>query len=234
MTIFKKVIVISDNLELTRFLIKNFKKIDYKLFHSKKNKELSKIGSKFINLKKKKDQYKIIRNFNLLISVHCHTIIPDLIIKNKLCVNFHPGYNPYNRGMFPQIFSILNNKPCGATIHLMTTRIDVGPIIKRRKIDINEKDTSYDLYKKIIEIQKDLIKKNFVNIINNKFKLKKIRVSGSYNSKKDFLKLCKLNLNKIDTFGNHIKILKSLSHKGYKNAYYVKNKKKIFLEIKFL
>ena len=54
MTIFKKVIVISDNLELTRFLIKNFKKIDYKLFHSKKNKELSKIGSKFINLKKKK------------------------------------------------------------------------------------------------------------------------------------------------------------------------------------
>ena len=55
--------------------------------------------------------------------------------------------------MFPQIFSILNNKPCGATIHLMTTRIDVGPIIKRRKIDSNEKDPSYDLYKKIIEIQ---------------------------------------------------------------------------------
>lgn len=136
--------------------------------------------------------------------------------------------------MYAQIFSIINNKPLGATVHLMTKKIDIGPIIERKKIIFHERDTSYDLYNKIIELQKKLIKKNIPKIINNNFKLKKINKIGNYNSKKDFSKICNLNLDKKDTFRNHIKILKALSHKGFKNAYYIKNKKKIFIEINFL
>jgi methionyl-tRNA formyltransferase len=232
----KKILIISDNYPLSIFLI-NFlkkKKISYELFHTKLNNKLKKIGSVFISLKNKQTQNKILKSFKLLISVHCHTIIPKIIIDKILCINFHPGYNPYNRGMFPQIFSIINNKPLGATVHLMTNKIDIGPIIERKKITSYERDTSFDLYNKIIEIQKKLIEKNIPKIINNNFKLKEINNIGNYNSKKDFNKLCKLDLDNKDTFKNHIKILKALSHKGYKNAYYIKNKKKIFIEINFL
>ena len=95
--------IISDLIKIGSETLKK-REISYELFHSKKSIKLNKIGSVFINLKRKQTQNRILKNFKILISVHCHTIIPEIIIDKILCINFHPGYNPYNRGMFPQIF----------------------------------------------------------------------------------------------------------------------------------
>jgi HrpA-like RNA helicase len=108
-------------------------------------------------------------------------------------------------------------------------------IIANKRINNKEKLTSYDyeVYNKIINLQKKLIKKNIVKLIDGKFKLLKYKnIKSNYNSKKKFKKICKLNLNNKDTFGKHIKLLRALSHKGFKNAYYIHNKKKIYLELK--
>ena len=228
-----KVMIISDNIELSKFTIDYLKKfkISFKMFHTKKNNELTKINSKYLDLKKIKIK-NLEKEFKKIISIHCHKIIQKKIIEKFECINFHPGYNPYNRGMFPQVFSIINRKDCGATIHKMTSKIDQGPIIERKKIIINNYDTSYEVYRKIIKLQKILIKKNIIQIINNKHKYKIISNKGNYNSIKKFKKLCKLNLKSKKTLSEHIDLLRALSHKGYKNAYYIKNKKKIFVSLK--
>ena len=41
-------------------------------------------------------------------------------------MNLHPSYLPYNRGKDPYVWSILNEKPFGTTIHEMNEKIDDG------------------------------------------------------------------------------------------------------------
>lgn len=232
----KDIIIFSDNKNLSNFISSYLTKlkITFKLFHTKKHLKYNKKDrSKFANLKNRDFLKTILKNCKIIISLNCHSIFPKFLTDNATCVNFHPGFNPFNRGMYPQIFSIINGKPCGATIHLMTSIIDQGPIIEQKKITIEDTDTSYEVYKKIIKLQKYLVKKNIKKIINGKFKLfKNKKIKGNYNSKKKFKKICKLNLNNKNTLGEHIKLLKALSHKGFKNAYYIKNDQKIYLELK--
>jgi methionyl-tRNA formyltransferase len=230
----KDIVIFSDNKHLSNFVFAYLTKlkINFKIFHTKKYlKGTNK--SKFVNLKKKIFLRSIVNNSKILISINCHSIFPKFLTDNVTCVNFHPGFNPFNRGLYPQIYSIINGKPCGVTVHLMTNKIDNGPIIVQKKITIQNTDTSYEVYNKIINLQKKLIKKNIIKLIDGKFKLLKYKnIKSNYNSKKKFKKICKLNLNNKDTFGKHIKLLRALSHKGFKNAYYIHNKKKIYLELK--
>ena len=52
------------------------------------------------------------RHYKVGISAHCKQIFPAKLVENVRCYNIHPGYNPYNRGWFPQVFSIINKKKC--------------------------------------------------------------------------------------------------------------------------
>ena len=226
-----KTMIISDHYDLLNFTSNYLQEsnIPFEIFYTKK-KSLVVPNSRYLNFKKI-NLKNLKKKFNKIISIHCHKILPNQLTKNFECINFHPGYNPYNRGVYPQIFSIINKKSCGATIHKMTPKIDQGPIIERKKIIINNYDTSYEVYKKIIELQKILIKKNIIKIINNKHQYKIISNKGNYNSIKKFKKLCKLNLKSKKTLSEHIDLLRALSHKGYKNAYFIKNKKKFFISL---
>ena len=148
-----KVCVITDN----RFIYDNFiriiadrkyKEIEFDFYCS-----LVKGGSPLegitptINLKKcDEEQYS---SYDLFISLHCKQIFPDRLVNNYRCVNVHPGLNPYNRGWFPQAFSIINKLPVGVTIHEMDSLLDHGPIIIQKEVAIESWETSFDVYTKI-------------------------------------------------------------------------------------
>ena len=83
----------------------------------------------YINLGDTSDLSNLISTCDLVISAHCKKIFPASLIDSIRCVNIHPGYNPVNKGWFPQVFSILNGQIAGATIHIMTSEVDSGPII---------------------------------------------------------------------------------------------------------
>lgn len=48
--------------------------------------------------------------YDLFFSMHCKQIFPNELVLNHRCINIHPGYNPYNRGWYPHVFSIINEK----------------------------------------------------------------------------------------------------------------------------
>lgn len=227
-----KTMIISDHYDLLNFTSNYLQEsnIPFEIFYTKK-KSLVVPNSRYLNFKKI-NLKNLKKKFNKIISIHCHKILPNQLTKNFECINFHPGYNPYNRGIYPQIFSIINKKSCGVTIHKMTSKIDHGPIILRKKVIIDRTDTSYEVYKKIIRLQKKVIKEKLIKIIKNDFKYKKIEKIGNYNSIKKFKKICKLNLNSKKTLREHINLIRALSHGKYKNAYFISNKKKIFIKIK--
>jgi methionyl-tRNA formyltransferase len=172
------------------------------------------------------------RSYDVIISWHCRQIFPKELIERVRCINIHPGFNPHNRGYFPHVFSIINKKMCGVTIHEMDEKIDRGPIIFQEMIEIEDCDTSYTVYNKILRYETLLFKKHLKTLINGDYRISCPLNEGNTNYKKDYEKLLKINLDQPGTFGEFIDILRALTHKNYNNAYFHdKNGNRIFVSI---
>ena len=172
------------------------------------------------------------KNYELFISLHCKQIFPDELVENYRCINIHPGLNPYNRGWYPQAFSIVNKFPVGVTIHEMDTQLDHGPIIIQKSIPIYESDTSYDVYCRIQDLELNLLKKHLLQLVLGDYTIENMVNDGNINYKEDFENLCQINLDEKGTFGHFIDVLRATTFPPYKNAYfYDKNGKRIWVSI---
>ena len=218
-----KVLIISDNNYIKSEIEKIFKE------HSVK---VSIVESYFLNFKNEHFIEYLISEYSLIISAHCKKIFPKKLVESVRCINIHPGYNPYNRGWYPQVFSIINKLPVGATIHEMDENLDSGDIIIQSEIEVKETDTSIDVYNKVIKKEMELFNENFEKIINNTYDKIKPNTCGNLNTISDFKKLCKIDLNSYGTFREHIDILRALTHGDFKNAFYLnEDNEKIFITL---
>jgi methionyl-tRNA formyltransferase len=64
-------------------------------------------------------------------------------------VNLHPGYLPFNRGAYPNVWSIVERTPAGATLHHVDDGIDTGDIVAQEKIEVLPTDTGESLYRRL-------------------------------------------------------------------------------------
>jgi len=175
---------------------------------------------------------EIISTYDLVISAHCHQIFPKKLVEKIRCINIHPGYNPNTRGVYPQVFSILNNLKVGVTIHEMDEKFDNGPIIIREEVEKYSWDTSSSLYKRILEKEIELFDLYFTKILYNQYQSVIPENVGVILTKKDFNNLCEINLDEITTAGQTINKLRALSHENYNNAFFKdENGQKIFVKI---
>lgn len=230
--------VITDN----EFIFNNFRKIiiaeefekfDFNFSFSKINKvlvEKYKDSKEFVPIDVKEQSEIIKKEYQFIISLHCKQIFPEDLVNSVKCINVHPGLNPYNRGWFPQVFSILNKMPCGATIHWIDAKIDHGNIIVQEKIESYEWDTSLDIYNRVLNKEVELLKNNLYGILTEQVEGFSPE-EGNINYLQDFKNLCKLDLEEKLTLKEAIDKLRALSHGEYKNAYYETAKGKIYLKI---
>ncbi len=234
------ILVLTDNEYIYREFMEiiesvKYFKYNFNFFYSKANKVLSekyRNCKSFRSLSLKENIKMIIQEYDLVFSLHCKQLFPSDIVNNVRCINVHPGLNPHNRGWFPQVFSIINKLPIGVTIHEMDEELDHGPIIVQKELVIKIWETSYDVYKRIQELEIELIKENLLRIINNNYKAFLPVSEGNINLKKDFNELCEIDLDKKVSYREAIDFFRSMSFKGYKNAYfYDEEGNKIFIEV---
>ena len=162
------------------------------------------------------DHKHIIDTYELVLSLHCKKIFPPVLVNNVTCINIHPGYSPYNRGMFPHVFSMVNGMSAGVTIHEMDETIDLGPWIYRVEVKILDSDTSESLYKRIIDVELELLDYCLDDLIKGNYVKFEHEEKGNYNSMQDYKELC--NLNRFE-HGDTLTILRALSHNGHWNAH---------------
>ncbi len=172
-------------------------------------------------------------DYAVIISLHSKQIFPNDLINNITCINVHPGFNPYNRGWYPHIYSIINGKPAGITIHLIDEKIDHGRIIYQEELEIYNTDTSYTIYERIINKELLILEDKLMDLIIGKYRTKPMNSKGNINYKKDFNAICKLDLNEKLTMREAINKLRALTHLDHKNAFFVdeKTKEKIYVSI---
>ncbi|HGS5246834.1 TPA: dTDP-4-amino-4,6-dideoxyglucose formyltransferase [Vibrio cholerae] len=185
---------------------------------------------KVIDLKQQCDE--LLEYFDLGFSVHCKQIFPERLVNSIRCINIHPGLNPHNRGWFPQVFSIINKKPIGATIHIMDQQVDHGDILLQSEVVINEWDTSKAVYERVLDAEYSLLEENLTRVIDGTIKPKEMSCEGNYNSIADYAKIKEIDMDKEVTMREAIDYLRALTHFPYKNAYfYTNNGEKVFVSI---
>lgn len=230
----KKILILTDNKIQYESIRKLFNKIgnseiqvDY--YKSIKNID-STLGLEIIDVKNSVDE--LINNYDLIISMHCLQFFPKELVTKVRCVNIHPGYNPLNRGWYPQVFSIYHNLPIGVTIYEMDEKLDNGPIIAQKFVKKYDWDTSLSLYQRILNEEMVLLSERINDIINNSYSTSLPMGETNFFNKNDFYKICQLDLDEVATFRVFYDKLRALSHGNFKNAYFLnKNGEKIFIKI---
>ena len=108
------------------------------------------------------------------------------IIKGKILyeyedkiINLHISYLPWNRGVYPNIWSVIDNTPKGITIHMIDKGIDTGDILYQKKVNIGSTDTVSESYFRLRQEIEDLFIENWEEIKENKFIRKKQNLDKS-------------------------------------------------------
>lgn len=87
------------------------------------------------------------------VSVMFGYLISDalLAIPRRGTVNLHPGLLPYNRGAYPNVWSIVEGTPAGVTLHLVEPgqAVDAGPIVAQAEVPVGPADTGASVYAKL-------------------------------------------------------------------------------------
>lgn len=88
---------------------------------------------------------------DLIISAGFRHVIPEWVldIPDYGCVNCHLSYLPHNRGMNPNVWSIVEDTPAGVSLHLMTVDIDAGPVVSRQRVEKRPDDDGKSLYERL-------------------------------------------------------------------------------------
>ena len=92
---------------------------------------------------------------------------PDIINKGLLSrtrygfINTHPSLLPFNRGKNPNFWSIVEQAPYGASMHIVDKGIDSGAVIAQKAIPYDWTDTGATLYGKAEEEMVELFKETY-------------------------------------------------------------------------
>ena len=172
-----------------------------------------------INLREEHFVEALISKYTRVFSIHCQQIFPPKLVKAVKCYNLHPGYNPINRGWYPQVFAIINNRSVGATLHEIDLELDNGPIIERRLLEINLHEDSKTVYDKILNLELAIFENNIQKILGNDYETITPETEGYIYHKSDFNNLTHIDLNEKGTFLDFYNRLRALNFPGYKNAY---------------
>ena len=115
------------------------------------------------------------KKYDLVIVYGYGKILEKKLIKKlgSNIVNLHIGYLPFARGIFPLVWSVIFFKPIGFSIHLITDeKIDDGPILIKKKINIKKNDKLADIHFNCRKAIENYIFQNFEKIF--KYQKKKI------------------------------------------------------------
>lgn len=238
---YKNILIVSDNVNLCKQMLPIIKPYKDRNFHfatspfsnaQQFENELDE-SVYIVDMKDDIAVQNLVRDYDLVLSIHCKQIFPKQLINAVKCINIHPGYNPINRGWYPQVFAIINDLPVGATIHEIDEELDHGKIIARDFVYKSLDDTSLSLYEKITKKEMELFADNIEVILNAAYRSFDAENEGNVFLKKDFNKLCAINLEERKTVGETIDMLRALTHGDFKNAYFVDpaSGKKIFISV---
>lgn len=148
------------------------------------------------------------------------------------CINLHPAYLPYNRGAHPNVWSIVEGSPAGATIHYVDAGVDTGDIISQKRVDVAPSDTGESLYHRLESTCVELFTETWPAIRAGAAQvIPQGEDSGSYHKMIDLKSLDLINLDKTYVARDLINILRARTFPPYRGAYFENRGSRVYLRL---
>lgn len=148
------------------------------------------------------------------------------------CVNIHSGLLPYNRGVFTNVWSIIDRTPSGVSIHDMDEGVDTGDIISQCKVPIEPIDTGETLYQRLEEAAVILFKSTWPMIRNGEApRIAQNPNEGTTHRIADVERIDRIDLDRKYTARELIDIIRARTFAGYRGAYFMYEGRRIHLSL---
>ena len=147
-------------------------------------------------------------------------------------INLHPAYLPYNRGQYPNVWSIVDGTPAGTTLHYIDPEIDTGDIIARKSVDVEPVDTGKTLYTKLEQASLELLKETWPAIASGSVsRVEQTKQEGTYHRTADVEEIDEIDLDEKYTARDLINILRARTFPPHESAYFEENGEKVYVRI---
>ena len=150
-------------------------------------------------------------------------------------VNLHPAYLPYNRGAYPNVWSIVERTPAGVTLHYIDAGVDTGDIIAQRQVLTEPVDTGETLYRKLEQACVELFKETWPLIRSGRApRIPQGRQEGTYHRTQDVERIDHIDLDRTYTARELIDIIRARTFSPYLGTYFIHQRRKVYLRMQLL
>jgi len=157
---------------------------------------------------------------------------PFIKMMSAGCVNIHPALLPYNRGSYPNVWSIVDGTPAGATVHYIDEGIDTGDIITQREVHVEPFDTGRSLYRKLEQACVDLFKETWPMLRTGQVpRVAQEKRAGTCHRMQDVVSIDEIDLDRRYTARELIDILRARTFTPYSGAYFRHEGRKIYMRL---
>lgn len=124
----------------------------------------------------------------IIVSFGYRYLLPTEVLRTpKLgAINIHISLLPWNRGSDPNFWSWLENTPKGVTIHRMTEKLDRGPIVAQRQLEIDSSLTLRQSYHQLVDCGVKLFPTGLDAVLRGEPGLEQFGEVGTYHAKSQF------------------------------------------------
>lgn len=162
-------------------------------------------------------------NADIALSVYFGYILkPEFLhLFSNGVINLHPSFLPYNRGAYPNVWSIIDGTPAGVTLHYIDEQIDTGDIIAQERVPVSLADTGETLYYKLEASALRLFRSTWSQIKAGQAARSPQPPNGTTHRIRDVEKIDRIDLDQKYTARDLLNILRARTFRHYPGAYFV-------------
>ena len=147
-------------------------------------------------------------------------------------VNLHPSLLPFNRGQYPNVWSIIEKTPSGATLHFIDEGVDTGDIMAQKEVSSDLVDTGETLYHKLELACFDLFRETWPLIKSGKPpRTSQSSSGGTVHLEADVDKIDRIELDSQYAAGDLINILRARTFPPHKGAFFEHAGKRVYMRL---
>lgn len=150
------------------------------------------------------------------------------------CVNLHPAYLPYNRGAYPNVWSIVDRTPAGVTLHYIDEGIDTGDVIAQRAVGVEPTDTGRTLYERLERESFALFTETWPRIRTRSAARTPQAGGGTSHRVKDVDRIDRIDLDEPCTARDLIDRLRARTFPPHRSAFFVHEGRRIYVRLQLL
>lgn len=170
------------------------------------------------------------------------SVLFDYVLRKELIsifphgvVNLHPSLLPYNRGQYPNVWSIIEGTPSGVTMHYIDEGIDSGDIIAQKEVPTEPTDTGESLYRKLERASLQLFEETWPPLKSGRApRIRQQPGGGTYHGTKDVEAVDEIDLDETCRARDLIDLIRARTFPPYPGAYARIDGKKVYLRLELI